>query len=137
MVRRILEMSLHEPDVAAGFDQCVREGLLDPNAEWRGGPRGGRGIAGIENTVGRDEYVEMQRRIMDEFEGPRLEVEQIIDVGDDRVVAITRAFGTGKRSGAPVEMRMAQVYWLEAGRVVRADPYLVPEEALEAVGLGD
>jgi ketosteroid isomerase-like protein len=137
VVRRLHDIWLREADLAAAFDQCVREGLLDANAEWRGGPRGGRGIAGIENAVGRDEYVEMQHRVMDEFEALSLEVEQIVDAGDDRVVVITRSLGTGKRSGAPVEMRMAQVYWLEAGCVVRADPYLVPEEALKAVGLGD
>ena len=135
VVRRIFEIGQRAQDPGATFDQCVREGLLDANAEWRGGPRGGRGIAGIENAVGRDEYVEMQRRVMDEFEDLSLEVERIVDAGDDRVVVITRSFGTGKRSGAPVEMRMAQVCWLEAGRVVRADPYLVPEEALKAVGL--
>ena len=135
IVRRMGEIVVHENDLGAGFDQCVREGLLDPNVEWRGGARGGRAVAGMENVVGRDDYLEMMRRFSEDFEDLSLEVEQIVDAGADRVMAIFRALGTGRRSGAAVEMRIAYIFWLEARRVVRVDPYLEPSEALKAVGL--
>jgi len=137
IVRRMGEIVVHEKDPGGGFDQCVREGLLDANVEWRGGARGGRAVAGMENVVGRDDYLEMMRRFSEDFEDLSLEVEQIVDAGADRVMAIFRALGTGRRSGAPVEMRMAYIFWLEARRVVRADPYLEPSEALKAVGLSE
>jgi ketosteroid isomerase-like protein len=100
-----------------------------------GGARGGRAVAGIDNVVGRDDYLEMLRKFGEGFKDLSVEAEQIVDAGDDRVVAITRAFGTGKRSGAPVEMRLAYVHWLEERRVVRVDPYLEPNDALKAVGM--
>jgi ketosteroid isomerase-like protein len=135
VVRRIYEIGQRVQDFGAMFDQCVREGLLAADAEWRGGPRGGRGIAGLENAVGRDEYVEMMRRFSEGFEDLRLDVEQIVDAGTDRVVAITRLFATGTRSGAPVELRSAHVFWLDAGCVVRTDEFLDPADALKAAGL--
>jgi hypothetical protein len=48
------------------------------------------------------------------------------DAGNDRVVAITRVFATGGRSGAPVELHSAHVHWLDAGCIVRTDEFLTP-----------
>jgi ketosteroid isomerase-like protein len=137
IVRRIHEVMQRETDPGTGFDRCVREGLLDASMEWGGGARRGRAVAGMENVVGRDDYLEMLRKFGEDFEDLSLEAEQIIDAGADRVVAIFRALGTGRASGAPVEMRMAWVFWLDALRVVRIDPYLEPNDALKAVGLRD
>ena len=137
IVRRVYEIGRDEGDVGAMVDEAVRQGLLASDAEWRGGPRGGRAIAGIEDAVGRDEYVEMMRRLTEGFEDLRFEVERIIDAGDNRVVSITRLFGTGARSGVPVELRSAHVLWLDGGRIVRSDEFLDPAEALEAVGLAE
>jgi ketosteroid isomerase-like protein len=89
----------------------------------------------VDNTVGRDAWVAAMRRILEDFEDPVSEVEDILDAGDDRVMAIVRSSGIGKRNGALVEMCMAQVYWLETGRIVRAVPFLDPNDALKAEGL--
>jgi ketosteroid isomerase-like protein len=137
VVRRAYEIALHGADPRAAFDQCVRERLFASDVEWRFGPRGGRAVAGLENTVGRDGYLAMLSRFAEDFEGLRLEAERIIDAGGDRVVAIVRASGTGRRSSAPVKMRIAYVFWLEASRIVRVDPYLDPTEALRALGLSE
>jgi ketosteroid isomerase-like protein len=137
VVRRVWEIAQRESDIGAAFDQCVHEGLVVPNVEWRGGARAGRAVAGVENAVGRDEYVETMRRLSEGFEDVGVELEQLLDAGKDRVVAITRHHATGGRSGVPVEMRTATVYWLEASRIVRMDPYLDPDDALKAVGLSD
>lgn len=77
----------------------------------------------------------MVRRFSEDFESLDAEVEEIIDAENDRVVAVIRSSGLGKRSGPPVEMRTANVFWLAGRRIVRIDPYLDPDEALEAVGL--
>ena len=135
IVRRTWEIVQRVTDIGAAFDECVREGLVAPDYRWRGGPRGGRAIAGIEDANGRDEYVEMMRRFAEGFEDVRFEVERIIDAGNDRVVSVTRLFATGAQSGVPVELHSAHLHWLDAGCIVRTDEFLDPAEALEAAGL--
>jgi ketosteroid isomerase-like protein len=84
---------------------------------------------------GRDEFVELVRTALAEFEDPSTRVERLVDAGDDRVVALLRISGVGKRSLAPVEMSMGQVFQLNEGRVVRVTWYPTHAEALKAAGL--
>ena len=68
--------------------------------------------------------------------GMALEIEECRRVGQDRVLAITRAHGMGAGSGAPVASgRFAQVADFREGRVARVRLYGSVEPALEAVGL--
>jgi ketosteroid isomerase-like protein len=68
--------------------------------------------------------------------GMRLEIEECRRVGPNRVLAITRAHGTGAGSGAPVASgRFAQIADFRNGRVVRVRLYGSVAPALEAVGL--
>jgi hypothetical protein len=64
-----------------------------------------------------------------------VELERLIDAGDDRVVGLFHQRGIGKGSGAPVELHQGLVYELERGRVIRMRNYIDPAEALEAAGL--
>ena len=72
--------------------------------------------------------------IVDAFPGYRLEVEELIDVGDDRVVAVIRTFGHELIDQMP-STRWAVIHWVRGGLVVRTAGYLSKREALEAVGL--
>jgi ketosteroid isomerase-like protein len=140
VVRRAFELSqegLRRGDPGAAFDQCVREGIVASNFEWRAGFRGGVGVAGMGDVAGREGYLELLTTWTEDFDDYEQETEAIIDADNDRVVAITRNRGTGKGSGAPVELRTAQVFTLEAGRIVRVDVFLKPEAALEAAGLSE
>ena len=97
-----------------------------------------REVAGrwpVSNTVGPEGYLAMMGRFAEDFEDLRMEPEKASDAGEDRVAASFRAFATGKRSGAPVEMCMAYVFRIEARRIVRVDPFLDPSDALKSVGL--
>lgn len=70
--------------------------------------------------------------------GMELEIEECRPVGQDRVLAITRAHGLGAGSGAPVaSRRFAQVADFRDRRVVRVRLYGGVASALEAVGLRD
>ena len=71
----------------------------------------------------------------EDFEGWSARVERLIDAGNDRVVGFFHQSGTGKESGVPVEVRLATIYELEDGQIVRMRIYLNPTEALEAAGL--
>jgi hypothetical protein len=72
--------------------------------------------------------------IVDAIPGVRLQLEEVIDVGDDRVVAMLRTFGTELIEQMP---SWAVVHWIRDGLVVRTAGYLRREEALEAVGLSE
>ena len=65
------------------------------------------------------------------------EVNELIDAGDDRVVAMTRVTGRGGVSGVAVDQRFAQVWTLQDEAVTRIETYLNPSEALEAAGLSE
>ena len=67
----------------------------------------------------------------------RLEVEDYIDAGDDRVVVIVRQRGRSKTSGVIVDMRFGQVFTIRDGKQHRMQMYASPGEALEAAGLSE
>jgi ketosteroid isomerase-like protein len=62
---------------------------------------------------------------------------ELLDVGDDRVVAVQHVTGRAKLSGIETELRYAIVYTLRDGKIVRGREYSDKEQALEAVGLAD
>ena len=72
--------------------------------------------------------------IVDALPGFRLEVEEVIDVGDDRVVAVVRTFGHQLMEQMP-STRWAVVHWVRSGLIIRTAGYLRKRDALEAVGL--
>lgn len=59
----------------------------------------------------------------------------LIDVGQDRVVAVTRWVGTGRTSGVAVPNTIGFVYTLRDGLVVRQESFRNKDDALNAVGL--
>ena len=65
------------------------------------------------------------------------QVNELIDAGEDQVVAMTRVTGRGGVSGVAVDQRFAQVWTLRDEAVTRVETYLNPSEALEAAGLSE
>jgi ketosteroid isomerase-like protein len=55
----------------------------------------------------------------------------------ERVVVTVEERAKGRRSGAPIERRHAQIWTLREGKVVRIQSLASRAEALEAVGLGE
>jgi ketosteroid isomerase-like protein len=138
VVRRAFEIvqeGVRRGDHGAAFDESLREGLIASNLEWRAGGRGGRGVVGAEDAVGRDGYVQFMRSWTEDFEELEVQLEEIIDVDNDRVVAITGWIGIGRGSHAPVAMRTGMVCTLEARRIVRSVLFIDPNHALRAAGL--
>ena len=66
------------------------------------------------------------------LEGFRADVEDVIEVGDQRYLVRLRFSGHGRASGAPVTLNAAHVMTLDAGKVVRLVGYQTWEEAEEA-----
>jgi ketosteroid isomerase-like protein len=68
----------------------------------------------------------------------RLHLEDVVDVGDERIVAIVRAAaGPSSRVGQLMEHTpsWAVVHWVSNGLIVRTAGYVRKDEALDAVGL--
>ena len=59
---------------------------------------------------------------------------EFIDAGDN-VVAVVAMRGSGKASGAPLDITAAYVYEIRDGEIVRDRPFTSWGQALEAVGL--
>ncbi len=106
-------------------------GIVAPDAEWIPAPN----TPGLRPVYrGREGFVEFMGTWTEDFEWS-IDLERVIDAGDDRVVAMFHQHATGKGSGATVELHMALLYELENGRVIRMQNFLDPAEALEAAGL--
>ena len=73
-----------------------------------------------------------------ELVGPiTVHLDELIDVGDGRVVANTRMVGESATGNPPYTQEFAVVHRLRDGLVVEADYYLDRAQALEAVGLSE
>jgi ketosteroid isomerase-like protein len=132
IVRRLFEVfrqGMERGDLGAWFDS---EDLAD-DFEWITPP----GVPGLGTYRGREGFLEFMRIWTEDFEDWSVELEGLIDAGDDRVVGLFHQRGTGKESGVPVELHQALVYELEGGRVTRMRNYIDPADALKAVGLSE
>jgi ketosteroid isomerase-like protein len=106
---------------------------MDEGIEWRAPFV----VLDQDTYVGRDGVRTFWTAWTDNFEGFRLEVEDLIDAGDD-VVVVARISGEGIASGAGVRSNpFAHVVRLRNGKIRRWEMYESAQEALEAVGLRD
>ena len=62
----------------------------------------------------------------------KVEVNELIPVGDSHVVAVARWAGRGAGSGAPVETTAAQLVTIRDGKAIRTETFGSKDEALAA-----
>jgi ketosteroid isomerase-like protein len=62
---------------------------------------------------------------------------ELIDAGEDTVVAVERFGGRAKLSGVETDQTEAVVYSIRDGKLARCREYATRHEALEAVGLSE
>jgi ketosteroid isomerase-like protein len=140
VVRRVMDVGqegIHTDDLRRAMDDLVTTGLVSPACEWRGGGRGGDAVVGMGDEIGPEGIVEFVRTWKEDFSDFTVEIEDIIEADENRVVVLQRHTGTGKASGAPVDLRTAFICTLDAGQVVRIAIFLDPHKALEAAGLSE
>ena len=104
---------------------------LDPEFEWvvPGHPEGDV-RSGPEATIAffRD-WIESWGELQVDWD--------LHQAGPDRVLAILTMNGRGRASGAPVDMRVGQLWTFREGRAVRMVLHYDVDEALRDAGLGD
>ena len=125
LVERLYELLLSDTPQTA-FD------LLDPKIEWETSPN--LPDAGV--LRGRDRIMRFLAEQWETVWGgvPLIEVERTFHAGHD-VVAFVRARGRGSQGGVPLDVRIAHVFTVRDGRIVRGRVFPNRAEALEAVGL--
>jgi ketosteroid isomerase-like protein len=64
------------------------------------------------------------------------DVEELIDAGDDHVVSVVSRHGRGRSSGIEVAVRVALLWTIRDGKVIRVVWFPTRDEALEAAGIG-
>ena len=127
VVRRLYEhwargdfsaMSFFDPEIVYSRIGTETPGM---EGEWRGLE---------EMSAGTSEYFRA-------FSDLRMEAERIIDLGDDRVLVLSRQTARGKLSGAPFEHELAELMTLQDGKIVGVASYWRRAEAFEALGLSE
>ncbi len=85
------------------------------------------------------EGIEGARQFLADWTGTwedwRLELKELLDAGDNQVVAIVHQSGRSKATGLEVDMDFAQVWTVEDGKETYMRMYADPDEALRAFGL--
>ena len=71
----------------------------------------------------------------DTFDDFRAEPVELIDAGEDQVVAVLRIMGRAKLSGVETDLTYACAYTIRDGKIARGREYWTKEQALEAAGL--
>jgi ketosteroid isomerase-like protein len=132
-------MSQENVEIVRRLWRAYFDGGLDAVAEFWDEDIDWRAAEGAPDDVGEMHGVDAMRRYVGEwidmFDGPAVVLEEVRDVGDDRVFAVQRISARAKLSGIETEIRYAVVYTVRDGKIVRGREYLNVEQALEAVGL--
>ena len=105
--------------------------LMHSDADWLPDHRVGEGP-----IRGRDEVVEFVTETASMFREIDIEIERIWDM-DDQVLVFLRMSGSGSASGAGFEIRIANLWTLRDGMLVRGQGFASRDEALKAAGLAE
>jgi ketosteroid isomerase-like protein len=131
-------MSQENVEIVRRYFAAYERDGLDASAEFWHPDINWRAAEGALDDVGLMEGPGALRRYYeqweDTFESGRVEVEELVDAGD-QVVAVVRAIGRMKESEAEVDLRYAIVLSIRDGKIAAGREYFTREEALEAAGL--
>jgi ketosteroid isomerase-like protein len=114
---------------ARDFDRYYIE-FFDPEVEWQSSAED----PDAATHRGLQAYKRYLEQWLESFDGLRADVEELIDVGDDRVLTWNRWTGRGRASGAPADWYLAIIFTMRDGKIVRGEEYFDRDEALEAAG---
>jgi ketosteroid isomerase-like protein len=132
-------MSQENMESLVEYLEKLSDGGVDAIAEFWDADINWRAAEGAIDDVGEMHGPEAVRRYIqdwfDMFDDLTVVAEELVDAGDDRVVALLRMTGRAKVSGIETEIRFSVVYTLRDGKIIRGREYIDHNEALEAAGL--
>ena len=134
-------MSEENVEIVRRMWQAFADGGLDALAEFWDDAINWRAIEGALDDVGEIQGAQAMRRYLqdwlDTFEDITSVPTELLDAGDDKVIAVLHVTGRARLSGVTPELRYAIVYTLREGKIVRGREYGNRQEALAAVGLAE
>jgi ketosteroid isomerase-like protein len=134
-------VSQENVEIVADSFKAFADGGLDALAEFWHPDINWRAMEGAVDDVGEMHGTAAARRYvqdwLDTFEDVTSVAEELLDLGDDRVIAEQHMTGRARLSGIETELRYAVVYTLRERKIIRIREYLNREQALEAVGLAE
>jgi ketosteroid isomerase-like protein len=89
-----------------------------------------------EVYVGRAAVIKASRHYWGTWDDYQLDAEELVDAGSS-IVLVVHERARGRGSGAPIDVRWAQVWTFSRGRIVRWDLFPDKDRALAAVGLSE
>jgi ketosteroid isomerase-like protein len=109
--------------------------FLSPDVTWEA----------LEGLVGIAELYRGRAKVREWFglmsqntdEGIHIEIDQIADLGDDRVFVALFLAARRRGSGVPFEYRAWQIVWFADGLITRRQVFWTRAEALKAAGLSE
>jgi ketosteroid isomerase-like protein len=113
-----------------GLDAIAK--FWDPDINWRGAEGE---IDDVGEMHGREAVRRYVQDWVDMFDDITVVAEELVDAGDDRVLAVQRMSGRAKVSGIETELRFTVVYTVRDGKILRGREYVQRKQAFEAVGL--
>jgi ketosteroid isomerase-like protein len=105
--------------------------LCDPDVDYY--PT--RKFSDAQPCHGSEELSQFLARFLEAWSHLEWAVEDLIEVGDDRVLASARLRAEGLESGVKLEGDLYQCLWLRHGRLFRVEDHLTLSGALHALGL--
>jgi ketosteroid isomerase-like protein len=124
IVRRVIG-AFNRRDVD-GIVACVNADL-----EWFPAMPVTVGEAALRGRDGIESYL---REVGDAWEEYRVNLEDLREPGEDRVLALGRVVGRGAGSGGVVDAELGQIFDFRDGAISRVRTYLDHAEALRAAG---
>ena len=109
--------------------------LTTPDSVWDMGTF--RGWPDVPEYTGPDGFNEFFAKWTGPYDDWDMNVEDILDVGDDRVVVLLTQRGRLRGTGSWVDLHYGMVFTLTGGLVSRTEAYASCDEALEAAGLSE
>ena len=102
-------------------------------------------VVDMSNSIGPDKGVyrgvervrELSTSITDAVDALRWEVEELIEVDEERLIVVVHAFMRGRGSGAEVDAVSAALWTISDGKGRSMKLYQTKADALEAAGLSE
>jgi ketosteroid isomerase-like protein len=107
--------------------------LLHPDVEWHTA----QDLPDSTTHRGHDGVAALYAEWIGSFEGFRVEVEEVIDGGDEAVIVVTRLRGRFGGGNEEVDLVEMHVWRLLDGKAIEIREYRTKAEALEAIGLSE
>ena len=89
----------------------------------------------VARCTARMPYAPTCRTGLDMFDDFKVEPMELIDAGEDQIIAVGRISGRAKLSGVETDLTSAALYTIRDGKIARGREYWTKEQALEAAGL--